>query len=38
MGFELNIWDYATFVTGALAGVSCIVLYSDSPGSRKKFW
>jgi len=27
MGFELDFWDYATFITGALMGVSLIVSF-----------
>jgi hypothetical protein len=27
LGFELGFWDYATFVTGALAGLSCIAFF-----------
>ena len=27
LGFELGFWDYATFVTGVLLGVSCILAY-----------
>jgi hypothetical protein len=27
MGFELGFWDYATFITMALVGVSCICIF-----------
>ena len=27
LGFELDFWDYATFVTAALAGLACVLIY-----------
>jgi len=27
LGFELDFWDYATFVTAALAGGACMLIY-----------
>jgi hypothetical protein len=27
LGFELDFWDYATFATAALAGISVILIY-----------
>jgi len=27
LGFELDFWDYATFVTVALAGLACLLIY-----------
>jgi hypothetical protein len=27
LGFELNFWDYVTFLTAALAGVAAILIY-----------